>query len=139
MVIVTVQRWLKKVWSWEKKQFTVCYSKRFRYLFVNECFLQLISKKAASEIIIRQALSDLERWDLTCKFILSSHNDSKSQNIMLIKEFTDILNEVIWANDCKLSFTKFINILCFVSDRRPSKFVAIYEKFYWLPKFFWTC
>lgn len=56
--------------------------------------LQIISKKAASEIIIRQALSDLDRWDLSCKFELFSHVDSKKQEIMLIKEFKDILNEV---------------------------------------------
>lgn len=61
-------------------------------------FLQLISKKAASEIIIRQALSDLDRWDLIYKFVLSSHIDSKGQNIVLIKEFKDILNEVGYSN-----------------------------------------
>lgn len=59
---------------------------------------QQISKKAASEIIIRQALSDLDRWDLTCKFTLSAHIESKNDSAHLIKGFKNILNEVSKTN-----------------------------------------
>lgn len=97
----------------------------------------MISKKAASEIIIRQALTDLDRWDLTCKFQISSHNDSKGLTVMLVTEFKDILNEVSGFNQPnEISEYEIHSLLL---DWRPSKFIAINEEFYRLRILCGTC
>uniref|UniRef100_A0A6P7FU93 Cytoplasmic dynein 2 heavy chain 1 n=1 Tax=Diabrotica virgifera virgifera TaxID=50390 RepID=A0A6P7FU93_DIAVI len=56
--------------------------------------LQAISKKAASEIIIRQALAELDQWDVHSRFVLMAHKDSKNKDIYLIKDFKEILNKI---------------------------------------------
>ncbi|CAG9863949.1 unnamed protein product [Phyllotreta striolata] len=56
--------------------------------------LQGINKRAASEIIIRQALAELEHWDIHTRFALSPHKDSKNKEIPLIKDFKEILNKI---------------------------------------------
>ncbi|CAH0554579.1 unnamed protein product [Brassicogethes aeneus] len=61
---------------------------------VNFKQLEAISKKAASEIVIRQALNELDQWDTQAKFLLIEHKDSKNKDIMLIKEFKELLNKI---------------------------------------------
>lgn len=56
--------------------------------------LQSICKRAASEVVVRQALSELEQWEVQTRFILTEHQDSQRTTIMLIKDFKDILNKV---------------------------------------------
>lgn len=57
--------------------------------------LQALCKKAASEIVIRQALKEIDQWEAQTKFSLTNHADSQGKPIALIKEFKDILNTVI--------------------------------------------
>lgn len=56
--------------------------------------LSLISKKAAGEIVVRQALSELDQWDVHTRFTFSSHIDSNNKEIVVIKEFKEILNKI---------------------------------------------
>ncbi|RZC33069.1 cytoplasmic dynein 2 heavy chain 1 [Asbolus verrucosus] len=56
--------------------------------------LQAICKKAASEIVVRQALAELDQWDVQARFILTAHTDSRNKNIMLIKDFKEILSKI---------------------------------------------
>ncbi|KAH1021193.1 hypothetical protein HUJ04_010735 [Dendroctonus ponderosae] len=57
--------------------------------------LQTLCKKAASEIVIRQALKEIDQWEVQTKFLLTNHADCHGKPIALIKEFKDILNTVI--------------------------------------------
>ncbi|CAG9772440.1 unnamed protein product [Ceutorhynchus assimilis] len=56
--------------------------------------LQSLCKKAASEIVIRQALKDIDQWEVQTKFLLNSHSDSNGKMVMLVKEFKEILNAI---------------------------------------------
>lgn len=51
-------------------------------------------RQAASEQIVRQALTELEQWGVSAILKLTPHTDSKGQSVMLIKDFQDVLNKV---------------------------------------------
>lgn len=44
--------------------------------------------------MIRQALGELDIWEVEAKFVLTEHKDSQGLSVMLIKDFKDILNKV---------------------------------------------
>lgn len=50
--------------------------------------------RASSETVIRQALGELDIWEVEAKFVLTEHKDSQGLTVMLIKDFKDILNKV---------------------------------------------
>ncbi|XP_018579489.1 cytoplasmic dynein 2 heavy chain 1 [Anoplophora glabripennis] len=56
--------------------------------------LQTISKKAASEIVVRQALAELDQWDVQARFVLNPHKDSRDKDILLVKDFKEVLNKI---------------------------------------------
>ncbi|KAK3929891.1 Cytoplasmic dynein 2 heavy chain 1 [Frankliniella fusca] len=56
--------------------------------------LQDLNNRASSEIVIRQALTELDIWEVEARFQLVSHRDSRGSSVMLIKDFQDILNKV---------------------------------------------
>ncbi|CAG2068393.1 unnamed protein product [Timema podura] len=56
--------------------------------------LQELNGRAVSEIAIRQALRELDIWEVEAKFSLTEHKDSRGESVMLIKDFKDILNKV---------------------------------------------
>ncbi|KAF5283232.1 hypothetical protein FQA39_LY17379 [Lamprigera yunnana] len=56
--------------------------------------LKIICKKAASEVVVRQAIAELDHWDVQCKFLFSEHKDVNDKNVMIIKDFKDILNKI---------------------------------------------
>ena len=53
-----------------------------------------MNSRAAGEIVIRQALGELDVWEIEAKFTLIPHTDSTGQTVMLIKEWKDIINKV---------------------------------------------
>lgn len=53
-----------------------------------------LNNRASSEIVIRQALTELDIWEVEAKFQLITNRDSRGSNVMLIKDFQDILNKV---------------------------------------------
>lgn len=67
--------------------------------------LQGICKRAASEVVVRQALAELDQWEVQTRFTLTQHVDCKHNTIMLIKDFKDILNK-IGDNQCLLQSVK---------------------------------
>jgi hypothetical protein len=50
--------------------------------------------QAASEIAIRQALSELSTWEIEAKFALFEHTDTQGKRIMLVQDFKEILSKV---------------------------------------------
>ncbi|XP_068082912.1 cytoplasmic dynein 2 heavy chain 1 [Anabrus simplex] len=71
----------------------------------NTAALQDLNARAASEIVIRQALGELDIWEVEAKFVLTEHVDSRKEKVMLIKDFKDILNK-IGDNQCLLQSIK---------------------------------
>nr|CAD7453925.1 unnamed protein product [Timema tahoe] len=67
--------------------------------------LKELNGRAVSEIAIRQALRELDIWEVEAKFSLTEHKDSREQSVMLIKDFKDILNKV-GDNQCLLQSIK---------------------------------
>lgn len=63
-------------------------------LVENSKSLSVLSKRAASEVVVRQALSELDQWDVHTKFAFTKHLDSNSKEIMVVKEFKEILNKI---------------------------------------------
>lgn len=60
----------------------------------NSKILGSLSKKAASEVVVRQALSELDQWDVHTRFTFTPHQDSNNKEIMVAKEFKEILNKI---------------------------------------------
>lgn len=56
--------------------------------------LQAICKRAASEVVVRQALAELDQWEVQTRFTLLSHVDSRHSTVLLIKDYKEILNKV---------------------------------------------
>lgn len=53
-----------------------------------------LNTKAASEIIIRQALSELDVWEFETYFSTIDHVDSKGLTIRIINDFKTVFNSV---------------------------------------------
>lgn len=51
-------------------------------------------KQAASEQMVRQALTELDQWSVTANLKLINHNDSDGKAIPLIKDYQDVLNKI---------------------------------------------
>lgn len=56
--------------------------------------IQQLVRKATSEQIVRQALSELDQWGFQAELKTFNHSDSMGNRITLIKEFQEILNKV---------------------------------------------
>lgn len=60
----------------------------------NASEIQQLVRKAASEQIVRQALSELDQWGIQAELKTFTHIDSMGNGVTLIKEFQDIQNKV---------------------------------------------
>lgn len=56
--------------------------------------IQQLVRKATSEQIVRQALSELDQWGFQAELKTFNHSDSMGNRILLIKEFQEIQNKV---------------------------------------------
>ena len=56
--------------------------------------LKELNSRAAGEVVVRQALAELDMWEVDAKFTLTQHTDSIDNNVSLIKEWKDIINKV---------------------------------------------
>lgn len=63
-------------------------------LIENSKVLSALSKRAASEVVVRQALSELDQWDVHTKFEFTTHLDSSNKEVVVVKEFKEILNKI---------------------------------------------
>lgn len=44
--------------------------------------------------MVRQALAELDQWEVQAKFMLIPHTDSHDKSVFLVKDFKEILNKV---------------------------------------------
>ncbi|XP_046395709.1 cytoplasmic dynein 2 heavy chain 1 [Ischnura elegans] len=56
--------------------------------------LKELNARSASEIVIRQALNELDIWDVEAKFSLTEHKDSQGKIVYIVTDYKDILNKV---------------------------------------------
>lgn len=56
--------------------------------------LKDLNDRAAGEVVIRQALSELDVWEVEAKFSFLDHQTSTGQHVPLIREWKDVLNKV---------------------------------------------
>lgn len=71
-----------------------------------------MNNKAASEITIRQALSELDIWTFETYFSTINHVDSKNQTIRIISDFKTIFNSVNRIFLHKMKFMLFNIFFC---------------------------
>ncbi|CAD6999081.1 unnamed protein product [Ceratitis capitata] len=62
-------------------------------------------KQAASEQIVRQALTELDQWSVTANLKLTDHKDSAGHSVSLIRDYQEVLNK-IGDNQSLLQSTK---------------------------------
>lgn len=67
-------------------------------LVQNAAEIQQLVRKASSEQIVRQALSELDQWGFQAELKTFSHSDSLGNSVTLIKEFQEIQNKVSIVN-----------------------------------------
>uniref|UniRef100_A0A8D8QIW2 Cytoplasmic dynein 2 heavy chain 1 n=2 Tax=Cacopsylla melanoneura TaxID=428564 RepID=A0A8D8QIW2_9HEMI len=67
--------------------------------------IQDLNTRASSEIVIRQALTELDVWEVEARFELVEHIDSRDNKIKLLKDFKSIMNKV-GDNQCLLQSIK---------------------------------
>ena len=53
-----------------------------------------LNSRATGEVAIRQALQELDAWEIEAKFSLVEQNDSGNKPIKLIKDWKELLNKV---------------------------------------------
>lgn len=73
--------------------------------------IQQLIRKASSEQIVRQALSELDQWGVQAEFKTFTHIDSLGNSVTVIKEFQEIQNKV-----CLCHCLKFNIILVYSSS-----------------------
>ena len=56
--------------------------------------LKELNNRAVGEVVIRQALSELDVWEVEAKFTFTDHVASTGENVPLIKDWKDVLNKV---------------------------------------------
>lgn len=60
----------------------------------NSVEIQQMVRKAASEQVVRQALTELDQWGIQAELKTFSHIDSSGNAITVIKDFQEVLNKV---------------------------------------------
>lgn len=66
----------------------------------NSMEIQQLVRKAASEQVVRQALTELDQWGIQAELKTFSHIDSSGNSITVIKDFQEVLNKVSMAVGC---------------------------------------
>ena len=56
--------------------------------------LQELNSRAAGEVVIREALSELDVWEVEAKFAFVDHQSSQGDSVSIIKDWKDVLNKV---------------------------------------------
>lgn len=57
--------------------------------------LKELNTRASGEIIVRQALNELDGWEIESRFQLSENKDSQNKTIFIIQDFKSVLNKVL--------------------------------------------
>ena len=73
--------------------------------------LQELNNRAGGEVVIRQALNELDVWEVEAKFSFVDHQTSVGETVPLIKDWKDTLNKVrtncLWKNPILSHFLQF--------------------------------
>lgn len=64
-------------------------------LLHNASEIQALVREAASEQVIRQALSELDQWGATAVLCTFGHRDSRGETVALGRDFQEVLNKVL--------------------------------------------
>lgn len=57
--------------------------------------MQELNQRAQGEVTIREAIRELDLWGAGAVFTLTDYEDSNKNSIMLIKDWKDLVNQVI--------------------------------------------
>lgn len=90
--------------------------------------IQQLVRKATSEQIVRQALSELDQWGFQAELKTFNHSDSMGNRILLIKEFQEIQNKVKRLMDqtkSRLFLFSIKRIFFFVDSSKLRRLVTI--------------
>jgi dynein heavy chain 2, cytosolic len=77
--------------------------------------VQELNARAAGESLVRQALSELEQWELETRWSLSQHVDSAGAQLCLIKEYKELLNKV--SSNFNYQVTRSLRLMCCRSEK----------------------
>ena len=69
-------------------------------IILSEEALQELNSRATSEIAVRQALSELDAWEVTARFTLSEHQPSAGGNFSVVKDFAEV-NGILFSPFCE--------------------------------------
>lgn len=64
--------------------------------------LKLLTHRAQAEVIVREALQELDVWGAGATFTLTEYVDSAGQVVFLIKDWKDIVSQVSFSLSCVL-------------------------------------
>lgn len=64
---------------------------------------QDLNSRAQAEVSIREALRELDLWGAAAIFTLTEYTDSSGRTLSLIKDWKDIVNQVMWNHLADLS------------------------------------
>lgn len=70
-------------------------SRRIKFTDFISIYLKELNSRAAGESLVRQALAELEQWEIESRWTLVQHVDSGGIQLFIIKEFKDLLNKVL--------------------------------------------
>ena len=95
--------------------------------------LQELNNRAAGEVVIRQALGELDVWEIDAKFTFIDHQASTGEQVPLIKDWKDVLNKVgdnqvllqsIKGSFFYIDFTKILEMHEFILIARNFPFIS---------------
>jgi dynein heavy chain 2 len=87
--------------------------------------LQELNNRAAGEVVIRQALSELDVWEVDAKFTFTEHQASTGEQIPLIKDWKDVINKVLGSIEYAGPGC-FIILLVMISGGRQSSLITVH-------------
>lgn len=64
--------------------------------------IQDLNSRAQAEVTIREALRELDLWGAAATFNLTEYSDSSRRTLPLIKDWKDIVNQVVTQRDMDL-------------------------------------
>ena len=70
-------------------------SRRIKFTDFISIYLKELNSRAAGESLVRQALAELEQWEIESRWTLVQHVDSGGIQLFIIKEYKDLLNKVL--------------------------------------------
>lgn len=74
----------------------------------NATEIQQLVRKASSEQVVRQALTELDQWGVQAELKTFNHIDSSSNSVTIIKDFQEVLNKVRFTRSLLFRFADIV-------------------------------